>query len=406
MADQAVVTAGSAHSADQTRLPVVVVGAGGMGRAWIATVLRSRSARLVGVVDVVDGAAASALADLVPEESQADVRTGTDMLQVARAAGAAAIIDVTIPEAHHPVTADALHAGLPVLGEKPCAATLTQALSLAGHSETTGQLFMVSQSRRHNPHLREAGRLARELGGAGIVATRFSRAPHFGGFREQMVQPLIVDMAIHAFDAARVLVEGTPVSVTATSYNPAWSWYDGDAAATVVVRYDSGAVHTFEGSWCSPGAETSWNGEWALSCPTGTVHWDGEGVPVTVPGAGTDGGGGQDPVPGRAPSEDALWELDSSLEVFCQAVRGRGEPDSEVHENIWTQAIVEAAVRSAAEERTVHLSEILDAALEAARELDRADGRSSALEQWDAARSWTGDAARSWNTVGAGGPAV
>ncbi|MGP5838930.1 Gfo/Idh/MocA family protein, partial [Brachybacterium alimentarium] len=338
-------------------VPVVVVGAGGMGKAWISTVLRSDTARLVGVVDVIDGAAAKAVAEVVPTTEQAGIATGTDTLDVAQRAQAEAVIDVTIPAAHHPVTADALHAGLPVLGEKPCAATLAEAVSLAGHAEATGKLFTVSQSRRHNPHLHEARRLADSLGGAGIVNTRFSKAPRFGGFREEMAHPLIIDMAIHAFDAGRVLIDGTPVSVTATSYNPSWSWYAGDAAATVVITYDSGAVHTFSGSWCSPGVETSWNGEWTLSCGGGSVAWDGETPPTACPADG-------EQIVGRAPAADARWELDASLAEFCAALRGGPTPASEVHGNVWTQAIVEAAVRSADSGQRVQLADLLDEALE------------------------------------------
>lgn len=363
-------------AADPTApLPVVVVGAGGMGRAWIGTVLRSEAVRLVGVVDVVPGTAERAVAEVVPEQRRAEVVAGTDLLQVAAASGARAVVDVTIPAAHHPVTADALHAGLPVLGEKPCAATLAEALSLAGHAEATGKLFMVSQSRRHNPHLHEARRLADELGGAGMVTTFFSRAPRFGGFREEMAHPLIVDMAIHAFDAGRVLIPANPVSVDATSSNPPWSWYDGDAVATVSIRYDDGSVHAYTGSWCSPGEETSWNGRWTLSCPEGTVAWDGDAVPAATRADGT-------PVPGRAPAPEELWELDASLDAFARAVREGTTPDSEVHANIWTQAIVEAAVRSADEGRRVTLAEVLDEALAQARRLDAADGRSRALESW------------------------
>lgn len=359
---------------------VLVVGAGGMGRAWIRTVLEAEAAELVGVVDVVEGAAASAVADLVPAEDRDGIATGTALLEVAGRAGAEAVVDVTIPAAHHPVTADALHAGYPVLGEKPCAATLAEALSLAGHAETTGRLFAVSQSRRHNPHLRELARLAGELGGAGGVHTLFSRAPRFGGFREEMEQPLIVDMAIHAFDAGRVLTAGTPVSVTAVSSNPPWSWYDGDAQATVAIRYDSGTVHSYSGSWCAPGRETSWNGEWTVSCAEGTAHWDGDHAPRAVRADGTE-------LAGREPVAEDLWELASSLDGFCRALRVDGPVDSEVHENIWTQAIVEAAVRSAAVGRAVELAEVLDEALVEARALDAADGRSRALEAWNTGTS-------------------
>lgn len=356
-------------------VPVVVIGAGGMGRAWIATVLGNGAARLVGVADVLDGAAEAAVAEVVPEKLRDGVVTGTDALEVARRAGAEAVIDVTVPAAHHAVTADALHAGLPVLGEKPCAATLAEAVSLAGHAEATGRLFMVSQSRRNNPHLREARRLADELGGAGIVDTRFYKAPRFGGFRDAMEQPLLVDMAIHAVDAGRVLVEGTPVTVSATSHNPSWSWYAGDAAASMVITYDTGAVHTYSGSWCSPGAETSWNGDWSLSCAEGSVHWDGETPPIAHP---AEGGA----VAGRTPGDSDRWELDASLTDFCGALRGGDRPDSEVHANVWTQAIVEAAVRSAASGARVQLAELLDEALREARILDSADGRSRALERW------------------------
>lgn len=356
-------------------VPVVVIGAGGMGRAWIATVLGNQAARLVGVADVLAGAAERAVAEVVPEEHRAEIITGTDALEVARRSGAEAVIDVTVPAAHHTVTADALHAGFPVLGEKPCAATLAEAVSLAGHAETTGKLFMISQSRRNNPHLHEARRLADELGGAGIVDTRFAKAPRFGGFRDEMAHPLIVDMAIHAFDAGRVLVDGRPVSVTATSYNPSWSWYAGDAAATVAITYDSGAVHTYSGSWCSPGDETSWNGDWHLSCERGSVRWDGEEPPTAYPVEA-------EAVRGRAPGPADRWELDASLWEFCAALRGGPVPDSEVHANVWTQAIVEAAVRAADTGRRVLLDELLEEALEGARALDSADGRSRALTTW------------------------
>src|SRR5699024_5342880 len=160
---------------------------------------------LVGVANVLAGAAAGADEEQVPVTRREAVGPGIDAVTVAQEAWAEAIIDVTNPAAQHAVGADALHDGLPEVGEKPCAATLARAVALAGPAESTRELFMGPQSRRHNPHLRETRRLADQLGGAGIVDTRFHRAPRFGGFREAMDHPLIVDMAIHAFDAGRVL---------------------------------------------------------------------------------------------------------------------------------------------------------------------------------------------------------
>src|SRR5699024_506808 len=177
------------------------------------------------------------------------------------------------------------------------------------------------------------------------------------------------------FATGLVLRAALPVSDTATSYNPGWSWYAGDAAATAVITYDSGAVHTYSGSWCSPGDETSWNGDWALSCERGTVRWDGESPPTAhLPGR----------QPGRRPRPEAddRRELDASLAIFCAALRGGPVPDTEVHANVWTQAIVEAAVRSAESGSTVLLAALLDEALDQARTLDSADGRSTALTTW------------------------
>src|SRR5699024_7355265 len=91
---------------------------------------------------------------------------------------------------------------------------------------------------------------------------------------------------------------------------------------------------------------------------------------------------GREPVLGRTPEADDRWELDASLASFCAALRGGPVPDTEVHANVWTQAIVEAAVRSAETGSTVLLAALLDEALDQARTLDSADGRSTALTTW------------------------
>jgi predicted dehydrogenase len=351
-------------------LRVVLVGAGSMGRAWRDTIEAAPSVELAGIADIdlaTADAAAAALGRSVP--------TGTDAVQLARATGARAVVDATVPEAHHPVTTAALFAGLDVLGEKPVAETVAKALSLAGTSQVTGQLFMVSQSRRWNPQLFALRAMAEDLGALGSLTTEFFRAPHFGGFREEMAHPLLVDMAIHAFDSARFLLGAEPVSAYCETHNPPWSWFAGDAAATAIFAMEGGARYTYTGSWCSPGVQTSWNGVWRLSGEKGSAHWDGDHDPVL------DGDVDLEPRP-AAPYSG----IEGALLVFTDALRTGVPPMGEVHENILSLAMVEAAVRSAETGRRVLLDDVLaDAHAEAIRTETNPDVR-DALMSWGSVR--------------------
>ncbi|OAH14252.1 Gfo/Idh/MocA family protein [Streptomyces jeddahensis] len=331
-------------------LRVIVVGAGGMGRAWLGAVLASPDTELAGVVDL-DSEAARSAADAVGAPG---TPTGTDLAALAAETGAEAVIDVTSPAAHLPVTLRALDLGLPVLGEKPAAASVAEALRLAAAAERSGLLFMVSQSRRYNRQLFRFRELAGRLGDLGILTTEFFLAPRFGGFRDAMAHPLLLDMAIHPFDTARFLLDAEPVSVYCHGYNPAWSWYAGDAAATAVFEMTGGARYVYTGSWCSPGLETSWNGAWRLSGAHGTAVWDGD-TPPRVDANGT-------PSAENSGTPDGAESIEGALAEFVHALRTGTVPRGEIHENVMSLAMVDSAVLSATEDRRVHVDEVLDAA--------------------------------------------
>ncbi|WP_309107991.1 Gfo/Idh/MocA family oxidoreductase [Arthrobacter sp.] len=334
---------------DGTPLRVVVVGAGGMGRAWLNAVEVSPLVELAGIVDL-DLAAASAGAAAVGRP----VPVGTGTARLAADVGAQAVINVTVPAAHHPVTTEALAAGLPVLGEKPVASTLAQGMSLAAAAELSGQLFMVSQSRRYNPQLFAAKRLASSIGNVGIVSADFFKAPRFGGFRDAMEHPLLLDMAIHQFDMARFLLDADPVSVFCEEYNPSWSWYRGDAAATAIFEMSGGERFVFTGSWCSPGLETSWNAAWRISGEHGSVIWDGDNEPLVESAAAY-----REPV-GELESEDPGQEIAGALVDFVSALRTGATPMGQVHQNIMSLAMVESAVLSASSGKRVMVDALLE----------------------------------------------
>jgi predicted dehydrogenase len=237
----------------------------------------------------------------------------------------------------------------------------------------------VSQSRRYNDQLVALKQQAGRLGDVGLVTTEFAKAPHFGGFREQMDNVLLLDMAIHPFDSVRYLLDREPVSVYCESFNPSWSWYRGDAAATAVFEFTGGARYVYTGSWCAPGHETSWNGSWRVSGAEGTALWNGDDSPtVDVP----DG-----PAAADAAFESVGSDIAGSLASFVRALRTGETPDGEVHGNVMSLAMVEAAIESKDAGRRILLDDVLDRALaEALAAEARADVRER-LAGWGSARS-------------------
>ncbi|HWD62407.1 MAG TPA: Gfo/Idh/MocA family oxidoreductase [Humibacter sp.] len=351
---------------------VVLVGAGSMGRHWLQVISETPEVVLVGLVDLDLDLARGVVAD-----RGLAIEVGASVADVASRTGAQAVIDVTVPPAHHAVNTEALFAGLPVLCEKPIAPTVAETLSLIAAEELSGQLLMTSQSRRYYPVLAELKHAIAGLGDIGIVTTEFFKAPHFGGFRDEMAQPLLVDMAIHAFDVSRYLLDADPVSVDCRTFNPSWSWYRGDAAATAVFEFEGGTRYTFTGSWCSPGLETSWNGRWRVSGALGSASWDGEGHPeVELAGEGS-----------LRPTNVSTKrsEIAGALDDFIEALRTGRTPAGDVHSNVYSLAMVEAAVLSAETSRTVTLDSVLEDAYRTAVAQERRDDVKAVLESWGSA---------------------
>lgn len=334
---------------------LVQVGAGGMGRAWLRTISNNQQVELVGLVDLDLKAARLAL----DEAGLSDVPVSASSAELIRSTDADAIVNVTVPEAHLPVNEEAMDAGAAVLCEKPAAPTVALSLIQAGIAEKTGQLLMISQSRRYSSALRALVGQIRTLGRIGTISTDFFKAPRFGGFREEMEHVLLVDMAIHQFDMARLLMDTPPVAVYCQEYNPDWSWFAGAANALAVVEFEGGGRYVFNGSWCSPGLETSWNGTWRISGEHGTAIWDGDGAPVVHrPGAGEHLVLAHPTIP---------EETAGALEAFVTALRTGEVPDNDARSNIHSLAMVEAAVASSKSGERILIEDVIGGGLSQAR---------------------------------------
>ena len=363
---------------------IIQVGAGLMGRTWLQVIGESDQTELVGLVDLnTDAARQAADASGFP-----GVPVATSLEALFDQVDAQAVVNVTVPLAHAVVSNMALLHGLPVLCEKPLAETVSQGLSMIAAAELSGQLLMVSQSRRYWRNLSAFRQQIAQLGPIGTVDCAFFKAPHFGGFREEMPFPLLIDMAIHQFDLARDLTGSEPVAVYCNSYNPSWSWYAGDAAAQVLFEFASGSRFSFSGSWCSPGLETSWNGEWRVSGEGGSAVWDGDHEPTAADGNGQ-------PI---APTiGDEPEQIAGSLAEFLGVLESGAIPSGEAHSNVLSLAMVEAAIKSAGDGRRVLIADILDDAHAEAVRTESDPQIRTVLESWSSAQDVVGRPAGSDN---------
>jgi predicted dehydrogenase len=322
----------------------LLVGAGNMGRNWARTLMASEGTTLAGWVDLRGDVLTGAAADL----GIAGVALETDLGRALETVRPDFLVDVTVPAAHHAVTLRALAAGVPVLGEKPMADSMEHAQEMVAAAEHAGLLYMVSQNRRYNSALAAYRRLiAEQTGPLGILNSDFSIGARERGHRLEIDSPLLLDMAIHAFDTARYLSGADPVAVYCEEFNPPWSWYRGSASATAIFEMTGGLRYTYRGSWCSEGHHTDWDCEWRASGPHGSAVWmGGDAVPVADIVIRR---GGFLPETGARPGEIVPIErgIAGSLQDFLHALDTGTTPMGECHDNIKSLAMVFGAIASA-----------------------------------------------------------
>ena len=187
------------------------------------------------------------------------------------------VFDVVIPGARHDVVATALAHGCHVLSEKPMATSLADARDLVARAAAAGRIHAVVQNRRYIAGVRRIRRLldSGALGELTALHADFFIGAHFGGFRDVMQNVLLLDMAIHTFDAARFMSGRDARAVYCQESNPRGSWYRQGAAANAIFELGGDATFTYRGSWSAEGANTSWESQWRIIGTRGTLLWDG-----------------------------------------------------------------------------------------------------------------------------------
>ena len=337
----------------------VMVGCGAMAKGWLKAIAGTPelagAIEIAGLVDLDIDAAESLRADC----ALPGAKLGTDLDEMLGEVKPDLLFDVVVPGARRRVVSSGLAHGCHVLSEKPMATSLADASAMIEAARSADRIHAIVQNRRFISGVRRIERFLSE-GGIGTLSgvhCDFFLGPHFGGFREEMDHPLLLDMAIHTFDAARFMAGKAPQSVYCQEANPAGSWFGHNAAANAVFELSDGVVFTYRGSWAAEGANTSWEGNWRFVGSQGTLLWDG-GDRFEARRVAGDTGFMREleeiAVP-DTPSTAGTAGHASVMAEFLDAIATGRKPETDGTDNIESLAMVLGAIESARSGRRVEL---------------------------------------------------
>jgi predicted dehydrogenase len=215
------------------RLRMAVVGVGHLGKEHARILAGLDEVELVGVADV-NPAQAEAVAHRVGARPFTDYRPLLDLVEAAC---------VVVPTSEHfAVAAEFLRRRLPVLVEKPLAATLEEAEALVELSERHGAVLQVGHIERFNPAFEEL--LARPL------QPKYISCERLGPFTGRSADiGAVLDLMIHDLDLLLALVRAPVRRVEAVGVSVFGRHED---VANARLHFANGCVATVTASRASP----------------------------------------------------------------------------------------------------------------------------------------------------------
>ncbi|MDR5806947.1 Gfo/Idh/MocA family oxidoreductase [Caballeronia sp. LZ019] len=279
------------------------------------------------------------------------------------------IIDIAYPPDRQPALIRAALATphvKAVLAQKPLALSLPEALALRDEARRAGKILSVNQNMRYDQSMRVLKQLLdrRALGEPVLAQIDMHAIPHWQTFLEGYDRLTLSNMSVHHLDVLRHLF-GEPDEVTSvTRTDPRTTFAHQDGIVGTTLRFASGLLaFSLEDVWAGPrggGFEDDqvirWRVEGTEGVAKGTIGWP-HGAPLTLSYAS------QRETDGKwvTPEWRTMWFPHAFIGVMEQlqyALASETGPALTVADNVRTMALVEAAYKSAAERRTVRMSEV------------------------------------------------
>jgi predicted dehydrogenase len=223
--------------------------------------------RVVGVVDTNPERLATSLVD-VP-----DLVGGATLGEVAAGVEADVALLCTPPAGREDQVAAACAAGLAILAEKPLADSLPAAEGYVAQAAAAGVPLAVGLNFRYLGVTKALKTLfAEQLGPAEFGRFTYERwrdgtLPNLNKYPLTMAHPMLWEQSIHHFDLMRFVYEDEPVRISARTFNPSWSMYQGDANVSALITFRGGVEVNYQGTWAGNWQRMGF--EWRTECRRG-----------------------------------------------------------------------------------------------------------------------------------------
>ena len=338
-------------------LRLAVIGAGVMGCSHIERIRTSAECALAAVCDPDPGLASHA--------AGGECRAYGDLPGLLRRERIDGAIIATPNAKHRECGVLCAKAGVPMLVEKPVAATTTDGSALVEAAARRGVPLLVGQHRRHSAYVQRAQEVI-ERGDLGllvsITALWFVRKPddyYAVGWRTRPGGGPVLTNLIHEIDLIRHL-GGEIESVYAASSSAARGLAVEDSVA-ITLRLAGGALGSIA---ASDAVVSPWSYE--LTTHENPLYTRTDRNCYFL--LGTSGSlafprltlwrhpgetGWQHPLSGTPLAVDAVDPVAAQLAHFCEVIRGRAEPLVSGPDGLATLAATEAVLQSAREDRPV-----------------------------------------------------
>jgi UDP-N-acetylglucosamine 3-dehydrogenase len=329
-------------------LRVGLAGLGSMGRNHLRHLSTRQDCDLVAVADPDP--------DLVED---AVAKTGAagyaDALAMIGEAPLDAVVIAAPTTAHAPLALAAIERGLPVLVEKPLAATVAEGIELVAAARARGVPLQVGHVERFNPAVLELGRRIAK----GWVGTLYSITSRRAGPFPARIRDVgvTIDLATHDADILSWIAGERPTRVYAETAQRLH--VSNEDLLFGLLHFPSGATGMLDVNWLTPAKRRQLSvvgesGMFELDYLTQRLTFTSAdvGSPTIIDGYATtfEGNVVVIEVASREP-------LAAELDAFLAVARSGGRPVVDGEDGLWALAIASGLLQAAAEGRPVDLTD-------------------------------------------------